>query len=93
MILGFSGVGKICCIYILMKVMTDCGEFYKELRMNFKVIIVFQMFGRLDVVINDWIDGIFLILWRRIFRVKKGNFFKIFKLGEGKEERGRFFCD
>lgn len=75
MIFGFSGVGKSVCINIFMKVMGDCGVFYCEMCMNLKVIIVLQMFGRFDVVINDWIDGIFFIFWCKIFKVKKGLLF------------------
>ena len=81
MLVGPAGVGKTRILEVMMAALTACtaspelpapvGENHREQRMNPKAILAPQMFGSLDVVANEWTEGIFAQLWRKANKDKK----------------------
>ena len=81
MLVGPSGTGKSRIVEVLTKTLEACtasddlppcvGQPTREVRMNPKAILAPQMFGYLDIVANEWTEGIFASLWRKANKDKK----------------------
>ena len=81
MLVGPSGTGKSRIVEVLHKTLEACaisdteppmvGQSHKEMRMNPKAITAPQMFGFLDIISNEWTEGIFASIWRKANKDKK----------------------
>ena len=83
MLVGPSGTGKSRIVEVLQSalqaiqvpagalVQPMIGQPQKFMTMNPKAILSGQMFGTLDIVANEWTDGIFAQLWRKANKDKK----------------------
>jgi dynein heavy chain len=83
MLVGPSGTGKSRIVEVLQKALQSIvvppdamvepmiGQPQKFVTMNPKAILSGQMFGTLDVVANEWTDGVFAQLWRKANKDKK----------------------
>ena len=83
MAVGPSGVGKSRIVETLQKALQSIqvppdaivppalGQPQKFVTMNPKAITAPQMFGCLDVIANEWTEGIFAQLWRKANKDKK----------------------
>ena len=83
MCVGPSGVGKSRIVETLTKALEGIqvspeelvapmiGQPHRTVSMNPKAIYSPQMFGALDVVANEWTEGIFAQLWRKANKDKK----------------------
>jgi dynein heavy chain len=73
MLVGSAGSGKTCCMNVLRESLNEIQTPHREIRMNPKAITSPQMFGKLDSVSNDWTDGIFSAIWRKMCKTKNSN--------------------
>lgn len=73
--MGPPGVGKSVCIDILLKALSSMPDsiVHKLIRMSPKSITTHQMYGTQDVYANEWKDGIFSAIWRRVNRQKNSS--------------------
>jgi dynein heavy chain len=81
MLVGPSGVGKSSIVSALHAALQAApasedgpamvGAEHREVRMNPKAITAPQMFGSLDVIANEWTEGIFASLWRKANKDKR----------------------
>ncbi|GAB0086567.1 Dynein heavy chain [Sergentomyia squamirostris] len=75
MVMGESFTGKTTAMKVLLEHYANMGQKYQTLRMNPKAITASQMFGKLDVATNEWTDGIFSVLFRRISKIYDNEYF------------------
>ncbi|KAL9651366.1 hypothetical protein ABK040_001316 [Willaertia magna] len=73
MVVGPASSGKSACYSILLKTLSVLSpeKPYKQVRMNPKAITANQMFGKLDVIQNEWTDGIFSDIWKESNKQRK----------------------
>ena len=81
MLVGPSGVGKSAIVSVLHAALENApasetqppmvGQSHRISQINPKAITAPQMFGSLDVVANEWTEGIFASLWRKANKDKK----------------------
>ena len=71
MLLGPTGSGKSRLISTLLQAFAILNNPHKEIRLNPKSVTDVQLFGKLDVVTNDWTDGIFSAIWRKTLKRKE----------------------
>ncbi|KAL3919835.1 MAG: hypothetical protein SGPRY_005486 [Prymnesium sp.] len=83
MAVGHSGLGKSKIVEVLQRALSSIavgpdeltdpmiGQPHREVQLNPKAITSPQMFGSLDIVANEWTEGIFAQLWRKYNRDKK----------------------
>jgi len=82
MAVGPSGVGKTRLVEVLTKALSQAvpladtaepmiGQPHRTQTLNPKAITSPQMFGALDIIANEWTEGIFAQLWRKANKDKK----------------------
>jgi len=71
-VVGPAGSGKTKAMQVVMKALTDIGTPHREIRMNPAVLSATQMYGHLDGNTNEWTDGVFVALCRRVIRFSQG---------------------
>jgi dynein heavy chain len=82
MAVGPSGVGKTRIVEVLTKALSQAvpladtvepmiGQPHRTQTLNPKAITSPQMFGALDIIANEWTEGIFAQLWRKANKDKK----------------------
>ncbi|XP_055685262.1 dynein axonemal heavy chain 8-like [Lutzomyia longipalpis] len=75
MVMGESFSGKTTAMEVVLEHFRKLGHSYNTIRMNPKAITAAQMFGRLDVATNEWTDGIFSVLFKKIAKAAGNEYF------------------